>query len=61
MLQARTILGPNGTEIHCPASKLQSAGSLTARSTSMISGVTARSAVTLARHSRGFIASGTAG
>ncbi len=55
MLQARTILGPKGTEIHCPASKVNSAGSSTRRSTSMISGVTARTAVISALHSRGFM------
>ena len=61
MLQARTFFGPNGTEIHCPASNVKSAGSVTRTSTSMISGVTARTAATSARHSRGFIAAGIAG
>src|SRR4029450_6947204 len=55
MLQARTFLGPKGTEIHCPASKVKSAGSRILRSTSMISGVSDRTAGTSDRHSRGFI------
>src|SRR4026208_234641 len=55
MLQARTILGPKGTEIHCPASNVKSAGSMISRSTSMISGVSARTAGPSDRHSRGFI------
>ena len=61
MVQARTSLGPNGTEIHCPASKVNSAGSSTSTATSMTSAVIARTAVTRPRHSRGFIATGTGG
>src|SRR5262245_32494756 len=56
MLQARTVFGPNGTEIHCPASNVHPAGSLTRRSTSMTSGVGQRRAVTTDLHSRGFCA-----
>src|SRR5258705_12517495 len=56
MLHARTTLGPNGTEIQCPASKSSSAGSTMRRSTSMISGRGQRIAPTSARHSRGFAA-----
>ena len=54
MLHARTVLGPKGTEIHCPASKGSSAGSTMRRSTSMTSGRGQRMAVTEALHSFGF-------
>ena len=59
---AELMMADAHPEIHCPAPKVNSAGSSTRRSTSMLSGVTARTAATSALHSRGFMPpSGCAG